>query len=342
MKVLCIGAGAIGICIGGSLAAQGADVTFLVKEKHRKKFEGRELIIQSESSRIQTDAYALITDSRDLPPKTYFDCLLVAVKTFDTDALIKQLKKSDLDFHTIVCLQNGVENEDKFQQAFPEKGIIGASIVSAVSMLDDISVKIEKDRGIGLAGSADLLDELDCLLDAANLKSRIIANLRSMKWSKMISNLFANATSAILDMTPYEIYKNKALFRIEREQIRETLAVMKKMGVKAVNLPGLPLRLLVWVIENLPGFLLQSLLIQLVAKGRGDKMPSFYIEKMKGSVKSEVNDLNGAVVRFGEEFGVPVPVNTKLTEVLNYVLKDKKAGRIYSRNPDKLIQNLNI
>lgn len=342
MRVLCIGAGAIGICIGGGLASQGADVTFLVKEKHKKILEGRELIIQSEGTSLHADTHSLITSSKDLDPGIIFDCVLVAVKTFDTDKLIKQLLKSDFKFHSIVCLQNGVENESKFQQAFPDKEIIGASIVSAVSRLDDVTVRVEKNRGIGLAGSGKFINELFRLLDAANMKPRIIDDLDSMKWSKMVSNLFANATSAILDMTPYEIYRNKDLFKIEREQIRETIAVMRKMKIKTVNLPGLPLKLLVWVIENLPDFILQPLLIQLVAKGRGDKMPSFYIEKMKGSVKSEVNALNGAVARFGALYDVHVPVNTGLTEILNSVLGDKKIGGLYSRKPEVLIQNLKM
>lgn len=178
------------------------------------------------------------------------------------------------------------------------------------------------------------------LLVAANLKPRIYTDLRSMKWSKMVSNLFANTTSAILDMTPYEVYRNRALFRIECTQIREALAVMKKLGIKVVNLPGLPLKLLVWTINNLPDFILQPLLIQLVAKGRGDKMPSFYLEKMKGSLKSEVNYLNGAVVRFGKKSGVSVPVNEGLTDVLNAVLRDKKTAKRYSRHPENLIHNL--
>jgi ketopantoate reductase len=100
-----------------------------------------------------------------------------------------------------------------------------------------------------------------------------------MKWSKMISNLFSNATSGILDMTPMEIYSRKGLFRIEKEQIIEGLEVMRGQGIAVSNLPGLPLKALVFTIRHLPDFLLRPLLIQAVAKGRVRRCPRFILRK---------------------------------------------------------------
>ena len=49
MKIICIGAGAIGLLAGGSAAAQGADVTFLVKPGQENKLAGREILIQNQA-----------------------------------------------------------------------------------------------------------------------------------------------------------------------------------------------------------------------------------------------------------------------------------------------------
>jgi 2-dehydropantoate 2-reductase len=269
-----------------------------------------------------------------------FDCILIAVKAFDTDGVIEQIREMQLDFETIVCLQNGVENEGKFQTAFPEKNIIGASIVSAVSRLEDACVKVEKNRGIGLAGKGPIYERLFNDLERAGLRPQRYLNLASMKWSKMISNLFGNAMSAILDMTPYEIYSRKSLFRAEMKQIRETVCVMHAMGLRVENLPGLPLKTLVWLIRYMPDFLLKPLLTASIAKGRGDKMPSFYIEKSKGSKKSEVNYLNGAVVRFGEAYDVATPVNRLLTDTLNEILSNEQTDKAYSHHPEVLEETL--
>ena len=271
MRILCIGAGAIGICIGGSLAAEGEDVSFLVKPEQKDKFAGRELSILLKDQVKKVKHFSLITESGGLDKPSNFDCVLIAVKAFDTDDVIEILKKNRVSFKTILCLQNGVENEEKFRQAFPGCEIIGASIVSAVSRLDQTSVQIEKNRGIGLCGNGIHLGRIYDSLNGAGLKPKIYSDLQAMKWSKMISNLFANATSGILDMTPMEIYSREGLFRIERAQILEGLAVMKGADLKVENLPGLPLKMLVFVIRFLPDVFLQPLLIRLIAGAEGKK-----------------------------------------------------------------------
>ncbi len=335
MKILCIGAGAIGICIGGSISAVGAEVIFLERPQQRKDLEGKVLTIHNQGFSLKTANFRLISDYQELG-KEIIDCVLIAVKAFDTDQAIKQLKESGIIFGNILCLQNGVENESKLQKAFPQVNVMGASMVSAVSRLDATTVRVEKNRGIGLCGSGPLMEELFALLKAGGLKPKFFNHLESMKWSKMISNLFSNATSGILDMTPMEVYSRKGLFRIEKAQIMEGLNVMEKSAYRIVNLPGLPLKLLISAIRYLPDFLLQPLLIQLIAKGRGEKMPSFYIEKMKGSTISEVDYLNGAIVRKGVETGIETPVNSALVHIFNLILEDPKCREEYSRNPDLL------
>ena len=92
-------------------------------------------------------------------------------------------------------------------------------MVSAVSRLDASTVRVEKNRGIGLCGTSPLLSEIFEMFSRAGLKPKRFENLEAMKWSKMISNLFSNATSGILDMSPFEVYSREGLFRIERAQI---------------------------------------------------------------------------------------------------------------------------
>ncbi len=117
---------------------------------------------------------------------------------------------------------------------------------------------------------------------------------------------------------------------------------MDKSGIAVTNLPGLPLRLLVFLIRTLPDFMLQPLLIQLIAKGRGEKMPSFYIEKMKGSGKSEVDFLNGAIVRKGREVGVETPVNSALVGTFNEILANPKTRDAYSRHAALLEKTISV
>jgi 2-dehydropantoate 2-reductase len=158
-----------------------------------------------------------------------------------------------------------------------------------------------------------------------------------MKWSKLLVNLISNASSAILGMTPREVYSDPALFALEREMLRECLRVMRAARIPATDLPGTPVRLLALAAQHLPGFLAQSALIRAVGGGRGGKMPSFYIDLRSGRGKTEVEWLNGAVVRAGAQYGIPAPVNRLLTETLLSLAAGREEISSYLWKPEKLL-----
>jgi 2-dehydropantoate 2-reductase len=68
-------------------------------------------------------------------------------------------------------------------------------------------------------------------------------------------------------------------------------------------------------------------------------MPSFHIDLHSGSGKSEVDYLNGAVVRHGERLGIPTPVNRWLNNTLLHLTQDKLPLETYSHQPDKFIDD---
>ena len=171
----------------------------------------------------------------------------------------------------------------------------------------------------------------------AGLKAKFFSNPAEMKWSKMIINLLANASSAILDMTPREVYSNSELCKMEIRQIRETLDVMSAYKIPVVNLPGTPVKLLAWGIKNLPLTVIQPLLKRLVGGGRGGKMPSFHIDLMSRRGMTEVDYLNGAVVRFGSKVGINTPVNLVLTETLLSLTRGELEVNDFFHQPEKLI-----
>ncbi len=158
-----------------------------------------------------------------------------------------------------------------------------------------------------------------------------------MKWSKMLTNLLANASSAILDMTPAEIFAQPGLYKLEIAQLREALAVMDAQQIQVVDLPGTPVRLLTWTIRNLPLSISRPLLRRAIGGGRGGKMPSFHIDLHSGRGQSEVDYLNGAVVRFGERTGVPTPANRLLNETLLRLTRGEIPLEQFSGQPEKLL-----
>jgi 2-dehydropantoate 2-reductase len=158
-----------------------------------------------------------------------------------------------------------------------------------------------------------------------------------MKWSKMLTNLLANASSAILDMTPAEILSHPGLYRVEIAQLREAISVMRAHQIHVVDLPGTSVRMYAWAICNLHPWLSQLFISRIAGKGRGRKMPSFHIDLHSARGKSEVDYLNGAVVRFGEQMSIPTPVNRWLNQTLQNLTQGSLPLATYAHQPDKFI-----
>ena len=161
-----------------------------------------------------------------------------------------------------------------------------------------------------------------------------------MKWSKLLTNLLSNASSAILNLTPAQIYSDPALYQIELDQVREALDVMRIQGIKAVNLPGVPVKILAAVIKYLPYWLSQPLLSKMIGRGRGQKMPSFHIDLYSGREKSEVSQLNGAVVRAGKISQISTPVNSFMTDTLLSLMNKEIPLDTYSQGYKEFLSQL--
>ena len=110
--------------------------------------------------------------------------------------------------------------------------------------------------------------------------------------------------------------------------------------IEVVDLPGTPSKLLAFGLRWLPLSLLQPLLKRAEGSGRGDKMPSFHIDLYAGRARSEVEFLNGAVVRFGERYGVPTPVNQVLTRTLTAMAAGQMPRESFARQPKMLLQEI--
>src|SRR5256884_1433980 len=104
-------------------------------------------------------------------------------------------------------------------------------------------------------------------------RPRRYTDFRAMKWSKLLFNILGNAQSAILDLPPSHVFADSELFRYERAAFREATAVMDRMRLAVVSLPGLPAPNLRRAMR-LPPLLAQMLLEPRLGGARGAKMPA--------------------------------------------------------------------
>ena len=345
LKVLSFGAGAIGTYIGGSLALAGHNVVFLEQAEVTDELRERGLRLDlsldkrrktKETYLVASSSFVIASSLEDALRYGPFDVAIYALKSFDTASAMEGIVPFADKMPPILCLSNGVDNEPAIAKVLGPDKVIHGTVTSAIGRHAAGDIVLEKLRGVGIASTHPLADRLAAAFNDAFLNARAYPDADSMKWSKMLTNLLANPTSAILDMSAAEIYAHKDLYQLEISMLRECLAVMEAQNIQVVDLPGTPVRALAFA-TKLPLWLSKPLLARAAGSGRGSKMPSFHIDLHSGRGKSEVDYLHGAVVRAGEKVSIPTPVNRLLTETLLALTNGEITLEKYARQPEKLL-----
>jgi 2-dehydropantoate 2-reductase len=348
IKVLIFGAGAIGTYFGGSLTLAGHQVVFVEKPTVVEELRERGLRLDltldkrrqtKDASRVDPASFVIVSTLEDALRYGPFDVALFALKSFDTQDALEGMRPFADKMPPILCLSNGVSNEPAIAAAFGKDSVIAGTVTSAIGRRGVGDIVLERLRGVGVAKGHPFSEKLNTVLNSAYLNSQLFDDANSMKWSKMLTNLIANPTSAILDMSAAQVFANKDLYKLEIEMLRECLAVMEAQGFEVLDLPGMPVRALAFA-TKLPVWLSKPLLGRAAGTGRGGKMPSFHIDLHSGRGKSEVEYLHGAVVRAGEKCNVPTPVNKALTEILVALTNKEIPLEEFAHRPDRLLLKL--
>jgi 2-dehydropantoate 2-reductase len=349
MKILSFGAGAIGTYIGGSLALAGHHVTFIEKPPVISELQAKGLRLDlghdkrrqnNAALMIQPASFAITSSLEKALLDGPFDLGLFALKSYDTGTALASMIPFVGKIPPLLCLSNGVDNEPAIAGVLGSSMVISGAVTTAIVRRGPGDIVLERLRGIGIGAGHPLSERIVADLDSAFLNGRLYADAAAMKWSKMLTNLVANPTSAILDMTAAEIFADPCLYSLEIAMLRECLEVMKAMGIEVVDLPSTPVRALA-LAARLPLWISKPFLSKAVGSGRGGKMPSFHIDLHSGRGRSEVEFLHGAVVREGRKLGIQTPVNRILTETLIALTNKDLAIEEFARQPKKLLSRVN-
>lgn len=334
MRVLLLGAGAVGTLLGRTLASGGAEVTVLVRPG---RVAGRDELVTVDPAGARRSALVRVAVDRadvQVPP----DLILCAVKAFDLPGALARLEAWPAS--PVLTVQNGIGAEEATLAVRPAAPLLAGSVTASVERRADGTVHWLRRGGIGLAivqgEVAALRDELARLFGAGGLAARPYPDWAAMKWSKLLANLVGNATSAILDRDPAAIYADPVLYGVERAQLQEAIAVMAAQGLRPVGLPGAPI---VWLARavGLPPALGRPILARTVGGARGGKSPSLRSHLASGAAgPSEVDQLNGAVVAAGARLGLATPVNAALVAAVHDVARDPPRRSWYRTHPASL------
>ncbi len=345
ISVLTFGSGAVGTYVGGSLAMAGHKVVFIEQASVAADLRQRGLRLDlsidksrraSEPVIVPPASIGVVSSPEEALKLGPFDVAIFAMKSFDTLAALEGIKPFADRMPPILCIQNGVENEPAIAALLGAGRVIAGTVTCSIFRRAAGDIVLERARGIGIASGHPLSEQLREAFNSASLNARLCSRPADMKWSKLLANLPGTATAAILDISPGEIFSHPGLYNLEIRMAHEALAVMAAQGIHPVNLPDMPVQALALALR-LPRFLAHPILNKVVGGGRGGKMPSFHIDLHAGRRKSEVEWLQGAVVRYGEKFGVPTPVSRLETETLLAMVRGEISIAEFSHQPEKLI-----
>lgn len=341
MKILVYGAGAVGGYVGASLARSGHDLTLVVRDVSATAIAEKGLTVRENEQSFTVRPLTRTSIAQTFQtPGTQFDLIILGMKAYDIKTAVDHLVAFCPDPPPIVTLQNGIGVERPLIDQFGAKRIIVGALTTPVSKNMSSQVIVERsDRGLALAPAqpGQNITRWVNLFTKAGITTVAIANYQAMKWSKALLNIVANATSAILNRPPGTVYQSDQMFDLEVRMLQEALAVMDALKLKVVDLPGSPAARLAFGVRKAPRFVLKPILTSIVAKGRGDKMPSFQIDLMEGRGRSEVVFHNGAIAKTAVARNIPAPVNTALTDVLLRLSRGELDWREFDGKPARLL-----
>jgi len=374
MRVLIIGAGAVGSFIGARLALAGHAVTLAGRPAWAAAVRANGLTLIEPDGRRQTarpqavDSIAAAfsdlaltqvstsTSTSTLTSTSPYDLALITVKAYDTAQVIAELSATSAVLPPLLTLQNGVGNEEALARVFGCHQVVAGAIDTPLSAPAPGLVQAHRARfraGVApvtspeagslasprgrppKAGPDAPVSRAAGLLRDAGFRVDVFADHRRLKWTKLLMNLPANAQCAILDWTPAQVMADPVAARLEALAWQEALAVMAAMGIRPVTLAGYPVGLLAPLARRAGPWLLAVALRRLVSGGRGSKMPSLHMA-LAGRKPSEVKWLNGVVADHGARVGIATPVNRVLTETLTALTEGRTAWEAWRGRPAKL------
>ena len=334
MRYMVFGTGAVGGLIGTRLALAGQPVTFLVRPRLAGPLLHQGIRVTGNGPPGWLKKPNIITTLEQAFNHQTPDVILLTVKAYDCKQAAEAIQAQTTASPTVVCLLNGIGNEETLASVLGPDRVIAATMTTAVQMIKPGILRVERQRGYGLAAGHPLISQLQVEMNQAGLRTHIYEDPDQMKWSKVLTNIVTNATSAITGWPSRRILERPGLYRLEIEALRETVRVMSHKDLSPQNLPKVPVGYFGRVIF-LPPRLIQPILCRIISSGRGDKLPSFHYDIGRG--RSEVRWLNGAVVQEGIRLGVPTPANAVLTETMLALVDGRADPSQFRHQPERLL-----
>ena len=282
-KIAVMGAGAVGCYYGGMLARAGHDVTLIGRPNHVDAIQRDGLLLDTQSFKEQVRLLAS-TEPSAVAGATL---VLFCVKSTDTESAAAAIRPHLLPGALVLSLQNGVDNAVRLQAALPDQEVAASVVYVATEMPGPGHVK-HNGRGELVIAASPSSAEAAALLVAAGVPTEISTNVMGALWAKLILNCAYNALSAITQQPYGQLVQGEGVQDVIRDLVNECLAVAQADGI------------------TVPGDVWQA--VERIAQTMPQQLSSTAQDLARGK-RSEIDHLNGYVLRRGEVLGIATPVN---------------------------------
>ena len=306
MKIAVVGAGAVGSVVAGVLARGGLDVRLIERNaatvariaEHGLRLAGvrGEFVVR----------LPICCDAREAGP---VDLVVFCVKAYDTEAAVAEHGALLTGGATAMSLQNGIGNVEQLAARFGADRALAGSTTLGANVRGPGAVEFagEGDTRIGEArgGRTARVEEIAAAWTAAGLPTQAVADIRETLWAKLCVNAAGNPLSALLRVRNRDLAQAAPLRPLAQAIIAEAVAVAAAVGVR------------------LDAAALVERLWQIVEK-TADNKTSMLADFAAGR-PTEIEAINGAVVRLGRDHGVPTPVNETLAQLIAAATEIRRA-----------------
>ena len=303
LTILVMGAGSLGSVTGGFMANAGHSVHLVGRNPHMDAIAENGLAITGIWGDHHATSLHTHTSVSELPPLAY-DLVILAVKSYDTDAALTEIAPHVSEKTLICSYQNGLGNAELiaehhgWDRCIESRVIYGARINEPGAV--EVTVMAHK-TALGVYRDTPHIDRIKAIaeaMDASGVPTEFADNIGTLLWYKLAYNCSLNPLSALLDVPYARLLDTEESKTTMREVIHELYAVGRALEIE-LN-PATP-----------EGYI--ELLFGTLIPDTGEHYASTR-EDLKRKRKTEIDTLNGAICQRAKKLGIPTPTNARLTQ----------------------------
>jgi len=299
MKTVIMGAGAMGSLLGGLLTLSGEEVWMVdIWKEHIDALRSNGLSIedQGETQTVRVNATGEVTSVGKA------DLVLFFVKTYHTAKAVSDSLALQKENTIFLTLQNGLGNEDVICQQINRKKVMLGVTNHGATLLGPGSIR-HAGRGMTYLGELDnkLTDratQIAQMFRKAGIETEVSANIHDLIWTKLFVNIGMNALTALTGFKNGQLLDHPEALRLMEALVSEAVEVAKRKGIR---IEGNPIEKVKAVAEA-------------TGKNRSSMGQDFDYKR-----RTEIDTINGAVVREAHRLGISVPYNQMVTDLVKVI-----------------------